>query len=906
MSQKQSLKLAYAAAFAAVMLMMVFGVAFSDPQGVDQDDLPPAEMQTGKIGDNTWLLPTGQIIKPAGRQIDLPGWRPQTVTLSPNGKLVAVAGGTKDVLILDPVTGKELGSAVMPMEKKGSDKAKSSGSAELSPDKGAKMSFSGLAFSPDGARLFVSSASGSIRCFQVAADGKLTAVGVFELPAANVADRRKEMAAGIAISRNGKKLYVCGNIGNRLHEIDALTGKPLRRWDTGIAPVNVIIAGDRAFVSCLAGPRPKDSDVKAPVGGGVNAKVDERSIVSGGSVVVINLAKDKVIAEIETAPHCGALALSPDGETIVAASSGGDIITVIKSATGAILEKISARISPADLFGAQPNALLFDANGKKLYVANGTQNAVAVIRFDPKKRASHVAGLIPVAWFPTGVAFDAAHRSLIVSNLRGIGSALNRKEGEPTRLNSHSHWGTISIIPAPDDSTLAAHTRVALAGMRNARIAAAMLSPRSGVAARPIPERAGEPSVFKHVIYVIKENRTYDQVLGDMKEGNGSPDLCTFGEKYTPNQHKIAREFVLLDNLYCNSVQSADGHQWTDSGIANDYVERQVASGFPRSYAGGKSEDGADALNWAASGFIWDHVVKGGKTFRNLGEWMMSDVKWIDSARKDNPSFQDIFADLRDKTGLISYKSHCAIPALAQYSDTDTLGWDLNVPDQFRADKFIEKLRRWESEGGMPDMVYLFLPNNHTGGTRGNKPTPGAQIADNDLALGRVVDALSHSKFWSDTVVLCIEDDPQSGWDHVSGYRTVGFVVSAWTKRRQVISTHYNHCSLLRTIELILGLSPMNQLTASAVPMFDVFADKPDLTPFVSTPNQVSLDAVNPELEKISNALLKQLAQESERLALAVPDAIEEGSLNRILWHAMKGPEALYPEWATHRVDDDD
>ena len=883
-------------------LVAVSGKVFADLR-VSDTAAPHVVGRTGRIGDNMWLLPTGQIIKPAGRQVDLPGWLPQSVTLSPNGKFVAVAGGTRDVLLLDPVTGQEVGRAAMPVE----TKARADGeSTDLSPDRGAKMSLSGLAFSADGSRLFVSSASGSIRCFSVAADGKLKATGTFSLPAAHAPKRREEIAAGIAASRDGSKLYICGNLGNRLHEIEAATGKPLRRWDTGVAPVNVVVSSNRAFVACLAGRRPRWGDTVAIAGRGVSARVDRRSIVASGSVVIIDLVKGRVVSEIETGPHCSALAISPDGRHVVAASAGADTLSVIDAATGAVLEKICARTTPADPCGAQPNALAFDAEGKTLYVANGSQNAVAVIRFDPADRESRVVGLIPVAWFPSGLAFDAAHRSLIVSNLRGIGSALKRKEGEPIKLNSHSHWGTVSIVPVPDESALAAHTLTALDGMRSARIAAASQPARPGVPPRPVPERAGEPSVFRHVIYVIKENRCYDQVLGDMKEGNGDAKLCTFGEKYTPNQHKLAREFVLLDNTYCNSVQSADGHQWTDSGIANEYVQRQVASGFPRSYAGGKSDDSADALNWATTGFIWDHVTKAGKTFRNLGEWMISDVRWVDSSKKDKPTHQDIIADLRDGTGLIRIRSHCAIPALAKYSDTDTVGWDLNVPDQFRATKFIEKLRKWEEKGAMPDMVYLFLPNNHTGGTRGKAPTPAAQIADNDLALGRVVEALSHSKFWSDTVLFCIEDDPQAGWDHVSGYRTTCFVASRWTQRGQTISTHYNHSSVLRTIELILGLPPMNQMTAAATPMFDVFADEPNPAPFVSVPNQVPLDSANPEPKQISNALLRKLAEESEKLALDVPDAIEEGALNRILWHAMKGPEAPFPEWATTRVDDED
>ena len=887
--------------------------------------------KVGKVGDNRWLLPTGQIIAPAGRQIDLPTIRPQALTLSPNGKLLAVGGSSKDILIFDAATGAELSRTTMPgdpvkpaeppkpgvpapsstptpaakpVEKADDPAAPDVG--EPKPDTGGKMSFAGLAFSPDGTRLFVSSRSGQIRYFGVEAAGKLKPEGSFTLPNANAPKRREDIATGLALSADGGRLYACASLGNRLQELEAATGKPLRQWNTGIAPLNVVLAGGKAYVSCLAGPRPKPGDVTASVGRGVLGLVDDRSIASAGSVVIIDLAGNKVLGEIETGLHCGALAVSPGGEYVVAANAGSDTLSVIATASGALVEKIWARATPAEPFGAQPSALVFDPSGKTLYVANATQNAVAVIKFDPKDKASRVLGLIPTAWFPAGLAFDPLHKTLLVSNLRGLGSAKIFKPGDKPGLSSKDLWGTLSFIPVPDTAALAAQTRTALEGMRYARLAAAALPARPNIAPRPVPERAGEPSVFKHVIYVIKENRSYDQILGDMKEGNGSKELCILGEKFTPNQHALAREFVLLDNTYCNSVQSADGHQWTDSGIANEYTERQVVSGYPRSYGGGKAEDGSDALNWASSGFIWDHVTKAGKTFRNLGEWMVTEVKWNDPTKKDKPGYQDISADLREKTGLITYKSRCVIPALAKLSDTDTMGWDLNVPDQFRADKFIEKLHGWETDGSLPDMVYLFLPNDHTGGTRGKAPTPGAQVADNDLAFGRVVEALSHSKYWADTVLLAIEDDPQAGWDHISGYRTTCYVASAYTKRHQTISTHYNHSSLLRTIELILGLPTMNQMTAAATPMSDVFADKPDLTPFKSVPNQVPLDDKNPDPKKIANALMRKLARESEKLVLDRPDAIDEAVFNRILWHAMKGPRAPFPHWAVSGVPDDD
>jgi hypothetical protein len=415
----------------------------------------------------------------------------------------------------------------------------------------------------------------------------------------------------------------------------------------------------------------------------------------------------------------------------------------------------------------------------------------------------------------------------------------------------------------------------------------------------------GEPSTFKHVIYIIKENRTYDQVLGDMSEGNGNAELCTFGEKYTPNQHKIAREFVLLDNTYCCGVQSADGHQWTDSAIANEYVERQLTAGFPRSYSSGKSADGSDALSWSSSGFIWDNALAHGKWFRNYGEWMVSKSGWKDKDRKKLPEWIDYWNDYQNGTSLTQLRSQPAIESLRAISHLETDGYNLKVPDVMRATAFIKELKAFEAKGEFPDIVLLFLPNDHTGGTKERYPTPGAQIADNDLALGMVVEAISHSTFWPDTCLFAIEDDPQAGWDHVSGYRTTCYVVSPYTKRQQTISTRYNQTGLMRTMELILSLPPMNQLDATSTPMIDCFTETPDLTPFDAVANSIPLDTINPAPDQISDAVLRQDAIVSSQLPLDKEDECPEDVFNRIIWHAMKGSQTPYPEWAVTREFED-
>ena len=313
----------------------------------------------------------------------------------------------------------------------------------------------------------------------------------------------------------------------------------------------------------------------------------------------------------------------------------------------------------------------------------------------------------------------------------------------------------------------------------------AALPARADQPARPVPERAGEPSVFHHVIYIIKENRSYDQVLGDIREGNGDANLCVFGENVTPNQHQLVRDFVLLDNTYCCSILSADGHQWTDTGIAMDYVEREFA-GWPRSYpAGGSGEAGSDALAYSPAGFIWNDALAHGKTVCDFGEFTTARKQWKDSTRKGEPNFLDCYRDFLGSSNVIAYSCEPDIEALRPYIVTNTIGWDLDVPDVWRAAQFIKDLKQFEAADNLPNLVILWLPNDHTSGTAFGSPTPAAQVADNDLAVGQVVEAVSHSRYWKDTCIFAVEDDPQNGWDHVSGYRTTAYVASAYTTSRR-------------------------------------------------------------------------------------------------------------------------
>ncbi len=865
--------------------------------------------QVGRVAANRFVTPTGQVLTPAGRQVNLPGMRPQVLALSPDGRLLATAGRNNSLAVIDPAKGQllqtiHLSVVVGPRATPSGDTQASSGSRGAVTNT-AEISFTGLIFSVDGRRLYLSNANGNVWRFGINEGRVIAPPAILEIPDGEAPQRRREIPSGLALSQDGQRLYVAGNLGGRLYELDALSGALLRSWKTGVAPYDVVLTGSKAYVSNLGGRFPRPGELTAPAGKGTTVRVDaEQYIALEGSVTVIDLVSGQVASEIPAGRHTSALAVSPGGSYVVVANTGDDTLSVIDTRTDQISEKIWARQTPAELFGAQPNALTFAPDGKRLYVCNGTQNAIAVVDFRPRQNASQVIGSIPVGWFPGAIQFDASRKQLCVANIKGIGAAKVLAPGKKSKLNTKDFFGTVSLVPLPGQRSLASMTKRALQNLRYPRIAESLLPARDGEPVRPVPERPGEPSRFKHVIYVIKENRSYDQILGDMPQGNGDTNLCIFGEQHTPNQHKIAREFVLLDNTYCSGVQSGDGHQWTDSAMANEYVERQLTSGHPRSYASGKTEDGVDALAWASSGFIWNNALAHGKTFRNYGEWMISQAGWKDPKRKDKILWRDFWEDFQSGSCATQVRCRAGVESLRQHSSTNTAGWDLKVPDLVRADRFIRELRQFETTGDLPDFIILFLPNDHSAGTSSGYPTPGAQVADNDLALGRVVEAVSHSRFWPETCLFAIEDDPQAGWDHVSGYRTTCYVVSPYTKRRRTVSAQYNQCSLIRTIELILGLPPMNQLDAAVMPMSDCFTDKPDFTPFTSVPNRVPLDQLNPDPKKVADRVLRQDAITSNRLPLAEPDRCPEDVLNRILWRAMKGPKAPYPEWAVKVVAD--
>jgi DNA-binding beta-propeller fold protein YncE len=855
-----------------------------------------ARENVGPQRDGRVVVPTNQVLAPAGKQVIMAG-RPTDLVFSPDGRRLAMTS-YRDVRILDAASG-----------------------ATISTAKITGASYKGLLFSKDGRDLYVSTipskrtekAGGIVVHFEVEADGELEKRGQIEF--GETGDEReqrvlsadetysfgtKHLPAGMAWTPDGSKLLIALNLANQLVVVDRKSDTIVRRIAVGNAPYDVAVIGSKAYVTNFAGRVPTESDAVGPSGIAQPVRVDAtRNIASEGSLSIVDWEHGKVLDEIVIGPHASAIAVSHDEKYVAITCGNDDLVWVLDAATGKIAEKISVRPSQDLLFGTAPNALAFSGDGKRLFVACGTNNAIAVVDFAPSKSA--LRGFIPVGWYPSSVVVDEARKRLVVSNVKGIGSR-EHESWEGKRIirdqkvfgyNSHDYLGSLSLVPFPNTDELERYTKTVQTNNRMTATVNAMAPPRPDARPRPVPERHGEPSVFKHVVYIIKENRTYDQVFGDVPRGEGDPSLCIYGREVTPNHHKIVDEFTLFDNFYCSGVLSADGHQWAMEAYVTDYLERAFG-GFPRSYP----FDGGDALAYAPTGFLWDNALAHRKTLRVYGEFVDAEIEWADSNRKGKPTFLDCYRDYESGKGEVAIHGTARIKTIEPHLCPTYIGFPSTVLDQYRASEFIRELKQFEKTGDFRNLSILLLPNDHTVGTRPNMPTPEAAVADNDLALGRIIEAISQSRFWKETCVFVVQDDPQNGFDHVDGHRTVAMVVSPYTRRQFVDSTNYNQTSMVRTIELILGIPPMNQLDASAIPMTACFAEKADVSPYKSLENNIPLDRMNPALSDIRDPRQLRWAQASLDEPLDEIDEADEDTLNRILWFAARGDDETFPAWA--------
>jgi len=873
-----------------VIVLMSAGVGLVGcaAPGTRNGTIPHRFYDQGQVGpqeDGRHIVPTNQVLWPAGVQVEFPG-RPTDIALSPDGRLLAVLNHS-DLILIDAESGKI--SQTIKYRVKGGG------------------SYTGILFSDDGRTLYASKISGQVEVFKMDEAGRFQVAEPIVLgPKGNV------LPAGMARSLDGRRLYVVLNLANALAEVDPVHRKVLRQIPVGNAPYDVVLAAGKAYVSNWAGRHPEPDDVVGPGGRGTPVRVDPvRHIACEGSVSVVDLDLGRQVAELVVGPHASGLATSSDGRLVFVACANSDTVSVIDTAYDEVIETISVRPQTDLLFGSAPNALVLSADGRTLYVSNGTNNAIAVVRLGRRCLSAEGAGVdrslpprssllgfMPTGWYPAGIVLDAARNRLCVVNVKGIGSRQRQRE---YGYNSHDYRGTLSLIPIPDRATLDRYSRIVVENNRQTEAISALAPPREGAPPRVVPERHGEPSLITHVLYIIKENRTYDQVFGDMPQGNGDPNLCHFGRQVTPNHHKLAETFTLFDNFYCSGVLSADGHQWTNEAYVTDYIEKAFG-GWPRSYP----YNGGDAMAYAPSGFIWDNVLAHGKTLRVYGEFVKASIRWKDPRRKETPTFIDCYRDFTEQTGLIEIRATAAIRTLEPHICPTAVGFPGIVPDLYRAAEFIKELRRFEQTGDLPNFMIMLLPNDHTTGTAPGRPTPRACVADNDLALGRIVEAVSRSRFWKDTCIFVVQDDPQNGLDHVDGHRTVAFAISPYTRRGFVDHTNYNQTSMVRTMELMLGLPPMNQFDSSATPMTTCFTDRPNLEPYQAVPNEIRLDEMNPKLSEITDPRQRYWAQKSLELPLEDVDLADEHTLNQILWHSVKGYDTPYPVVARGEDEDED
>jgi len=873
--------------YLAITLVATFltfgGVASGQRPDPPTADKPYDALRVGDGDPNRIVLPTNQILTPGGRQLAV-GGRPTDVALSPDGRWLAVLN-LNEVLTIDAAAGQIVDRAE---HKNGSCK--------------------GIVFTVDGKRLFASNIRGSIGVFDVSPEGKLTAAEAIKLPALKAPAGKSAIPIGLALAADGNSLWTVLNLKNSLAQIDLASGNVAREIPVGNAPYDVVLAGDKGYVSNWAGHLPEPGDKTGPSGIATRIRVDARTnIAADGTVSVVDLAAGRQLRQIDVGLHPSGMTLSPDGRYLCVANANSDTVSIIDTTTDKVSQTLSTHAPNAPkLFGSGSNALAFDDKGRTLFVSNGTNNAVALFSFHPEKWRWQ--GCLPTAWYPAGLAFDRARQSLYVANVKGLGSRGKDWQGKRKikgqvvfGYNSHDYSGSVSLVPLPKAEELAAHTERVFQNNRVDRSRGALAQPDRKARPRPVPAVAGEPSLFKHVLYILKENRTYDQVFGDIPRGEGDPSLCIFGRKVTPNQHKIVDEFVLLDNFYCSGVLSADGHQWADEAYVTDYIEKSFG-GFLRSYP----YDGGDALAYASSGFLWDAVLARGQSLRVYGEFVDATIRWKDRTRISKPKFLDCLRDFEKGAGEIEVLATANIKTIEPHLCPAFIGFPSTVSDVYRADQFIRELKEFERSGKLPTLMVMLLPNDHTSGTSPGFPTPEASVADNDLALGRIVEAVSKSRFWKETCIFVVEDDPQNGFDHIDGHRTTALVISPYSRLRKVDSTNYNQTSIVRTIELVLGLPPMNQFDASATPMTSCFGERPDLAPFVSVSNEIPLDQMNPELKAITDPRQRHWAEVSLSLPLDEVDEADEDTLNRILWHSVRGRDDTYPAWAVNDADDDD
>ncbi len=769
--------------------------------------------------DTGTRLPNGWHVTPAGMPIALPGDLPLKMIFSPDGKYLLVNTGgfhNHSVDVIDPATNHLVQSV------------------DVDKD------WAGMCFDPSGKTVYVSAGQGEIasdvaQAIKSGASARRVAAFQETVMRLDYADGKLASEPALPIpAMEGKERFVAGLVSGRdgslfLLEIE---GDTVYKFHGDPAAVQATAkVGYHPYAAALS----PDGNTLAVSNWG------------GQSVSLLDAETLKETVRVPVGSHPNEMAWDKSGRLFVA-NSGSNSVSVIR--TGKVIETIKTSLSPSDPVGSTPDALALSPDGKRLYVANADNNDVAVIDTS-NAHESRVLGFIPTGWYPSALAIAPDGRTLYVGTGKGLRFRSNATATDPytstlpVKNLKYDYIGgilsgAVSAVRLPDAKGLAAYTQQVYANTPHSFPASPVLAVGAALAH------------IHHVIYIIRENRTYDQVFGDIKAGNGDPDLTIFGANVTPNGHALAARSVLLDNLYCNGEVSEDGHQWCDAAYATDFTEKS----WPSSYSDRGEADADERLTASPAGYLWDNCARHGLTYHTYGEF---------SSFKASPNSPPLFTGAKGLTGHAS-------------AAWNAISFDRH--DTERAALFLADLHAAEKTGQWPRFVIMSLGENHTQGLQPGKYTPVAHVAANDQALGQIVDGVSHSQFWKDTAIFVIEDDAQNGPDHVDAHRTVGLVLSPYVRRGGVDSTQYTTASFVRTMEMILHLPPMTQYDRNATPLVACFTANPDLTAYADIAPRVDLEARNPSTGPGAVA--------SRRLDLSAPDRADPDALNAILWHALR------------------
>jgi YVTN family beta-propeller protein len=806
-----------------------------------------SNVRIGRQPQGFFLLPTNQLLQPWGEQSVVKG-RPVDAALDSGKRLLAVLN-TRGIDIFDALTGAPIGTA----------RTKAS-------------SYTGIAFRPGANEIWTGETSRSGADFLLVTPVSETGTpgtGV-EIPLG-----KHSVPSGIAFSEDGKTAWVAMSRSNTVAVFDAEAKKLVKEIEVGVAPFAVAYSKQHhaVYVSNRGGRRAKPTETTAP-SSGTNVLTDPftGSSISGTvNVIDVSTGSNKELA-VGRAPS--GLALSKDESTLAVANGHSDSVSIIDTKTLAITEvKIPAY--PEGVTGSQPIAVAFTNDGKTLYAACAGTNALAALQGAGAKWK--VAGSIPAGWFPSSISV-MDDGSLRVVNVKGTGNTANGRGA----FVSTAYEGSVVRIPALDSGRLAAATREVIAAN------SPQMEPAGGV--------ANLVSLgIQHVLLIVKENRTYDQVLGDLKQANGDPSLTMFGKEVTPNHHALAEQFVILDNFHTGGAISFDGHQWLMQSFVSDYTERAFAAS-PRGYAWNM----ADALTVSPAGFFWQGAPKP-PTVRIYGEFCLP-ARWdaatksvVDMNESELLQWSDYWKLYKEGKLKDMVASRSGVPALQKLIDERYPVNDTSITDQIRADEFLRELGTFEQSGEMPQLSVLTLTSDHTNGTRPGSPTPRAMVADDDLALGRIVAGVSKSRFWASTLVLVVEDDAQNGLDHVDGHRTVALAIGPHIRRGVVDSNFYNHSSMIRTIQDIFRIPPQTRFVAAARPMTSIFTATSDAKTYAAIEPGIAFDEMNPPLRALQGRE-RWAAQQSLAMNWHDPDDVPSDVLNRILWWNSKGYDKEYPQ----------